>query len=577
MSFSRRKVRIGRVVSDKMDRTVVVQVEWRRPHRLYKKLIRRRSRLRVHDPENMSMVGDLVQVMESRPLSKTKRWRLVKVLQRGESVGIRPEETDADTRAEQTTDPQPDDGAVDGAEAEQTTELQRDEETDADTGAEQIAELQPGEEAADGDTEGEQTAELQPDEEVADGVEVEQTAELQPDDEAVDSEEAKQTAEFQPDEEAADGDTEGEQTAELQPDEEVADGVEVEQTAELQPDDEAVDSEEAKQTAEFQPDEEAADGDTEGEQTAELQPDEEVADGVEVEQTAELQPDDEAVDSEEAKQTAELQPDEEAADGDTEAEQTAELQPDEEAADGDTEAEQTAEFQPDEEAADTGNTTVSFAQQLYAVQTITPSNAPDSPVLLPVSGPRTLESARRDTIRSGRLGQTESRVVKRVTRTELGPKDKALEDEFRDMVEGDYGKRCQICSKTFVRTGGGWQVNVVHIVPLRLDSRANHFGDLLGLCGWHFALLQYGEWALVDPETDQPFESSDRSEGWEHMLEFISNRLPCTDEVGNPYVGLRVLFSNVYQEWESEPVPIYEVIRYSIPHWNYLCELLIHG
>ena len=447
MSFSRRKVRTGRVVSDKMDRTVVVQVEWRRPHRLYKKLIRRRSRLRVHDPENMSMVGDLVQVMESRPLSKTKRWRLVKVLQRGESVGIRPEETDADTRAEQTTELQPDDGAFDGAEAKQTTEIQRDEETDADTGAEQIAELQPDEEAADGDTEAEQIAELQPDEE-------------------------------------------------------------------------------------------AADGDTE------------------------------------AEQTAELQPDEEAADGDTEAEQIAELQPDEEAADGDTEAEQTAEFQPDEEAADTGNATVSFAQQLYAVQTITPSNAPDSPVLLPVSGPRTLESARRDTIRSGRLGQTESRVVKRVTRTELGPEGKALEDEFRDMVEGDYGKRCQICSKTFVRTGGGWQVNVVHIVPLRLDYRANHFGDLLGLCGWHFALLQYGEWALVDPETDQPFESSDRSEGWEHMLEFISNRLPCTDEVGNQYVGLRVLFSNVYQEWDSEPVPIYEVIRYSIPHWNYLCELL---
>ena len=94
MSYDRRKVRVGRVVSDKMDRTVVVQVEWRSTHRLYKKPIRRRTKLKVHDPENISMVGDLVQVMESRPRSKTKRWRLVEVLQRSDLVDVLPDEID---------------------------------------------------------------------------------------------------------------------------------------------------------------------------------------------------------------------------------------------------------------------------------------------------------------------------------------------------------------------------------------------------------------------------------------------------------------------------------------------------
>ena len=98
MSYERRKVKTGRVVSDKMDRTIVVQVEWRSPHRLYKKPIRRMSKFMVHDPENVSMVGDIVQVVESRPRSKTKRWRLVKVLQRSETVDLRPEEIGEDAQ-----------------------------------------------------------------------------------------------------------------------------------------------------------------------------------------------------------------------------------------------------------------------------------------------------------------------------------------------------------------------------------------------------------------------------------------------------------------------------------------------
>jgi len=96
MSFRRRKVRTGKVVRDKMDKTVVVLIEWRRPHRLYKKPVRRSSRFMVHDPQNQALIGDLVKVIESRPMSKTKRWRLVEVLERGEIVEIQPEDIGVD-------------------------------------------------------------------------------------------------------------------------------------------------------------------------------------------------------------------------------------------------------------------------------------------------------------------------------------------------------------------------------------------------------------------------------------------------------------------------------------------------
>ena len=77
-----RKVREGLVVSDKMDKTVVVEVEDRVKHALYGKVMRRTSRLKVHDETNDCGVGDRVQIMETRPLSATKRWRVVSILER---------------------------------------------------------------------------------------------------------------------------------------------------------------------------------------------------------------------------------------------------------------------------------------------------------------------------------------------------------------------------------------------------------------------------------------------------------------------------------------------------------------
>jgi small subunit ribosomal protein S17 len=79
---NRRKTREGLVVSDKMDKTVVVEVEDRVKHALYGKVLRRTNRLKAHDESNECGVGDRVLIMETRPLSATKRWRLVQILER---------------------------------------------------------------------------------------------------------------------------------------------------------------------------------------------------------------------------------------------------------------------------------------------------------------------------------------------------------------------------------------------------------------------------------------------------------------------------------------------------------------
>jgi small subunit ribosomal protein S17 len=77
-----RKVRLGRVVSNKMDKTVVVQVTDLKSHPLYKKVIQHRVRFKVHDEGNECKIGDLVRIMEIRPLSRDKRWRVVEVVEK---------------------------------------------------------------------------------------------------------------------------------------------------------------------------------------------------------------------------------------------------------------------------------------------------------------------------------------------------------------------------------------------------------------------------------------------------------------------------------------------------------------
>jgi small subunit ribosomal protein S17 len=80
----RRKVRIGTVVSDKMDKTIVVAVESRVKHKLYGKIIKRTRKFKAHDENNECRIGDRVRIMETRPLSKEKRWRLVEIIQKAQ-------------------------------------------------------------------------------------------------------------------------------------------------------------------------------------------------------------------------------------------------------------------------------------------------------------------------------------------------------------------------------------------------------------------------------------------------------------------------------------------------------------
>jgi small subunit ribosomal protein S17 len=77
-----RKTRQGYVVSDKMDKTVVVEVEDRVKHALYGKVLRRSSKVKAHDEDNAAGIGDRVSIMETRPLSATKRWRVVEILEK---------------------------------------------------------------------------------------------------------------------------------------------------------------------------------------------------------------------------------------------------------------------------------------------------------------------------------------------------------------------------------------------------------------------------------------------------------------------------------------------------------------
>ena len=79
-----RKTRIGKVVSNKMDKTVVVAVETKVRHKLYKKMVAKTTKFKAHDENNECAVGDIVEIMETRPLSKDKRWRVVRTISKAQ-------------------------------------------------------------------------------------------------------------------------------------------------------------------------------------------------------------------------------------------------------------------------------------------------------------------------------------------------------------------------------------------------------------------------------------------------------------------------------------------------------------
>jgi len=90
MATTTRKAKVGRVVSDKMDKTIVVSVERLARHRLYKRVIRLTTKFKAHDERNEARVGDTVRIEESRPLSATKRWRLIEIVERAHEGATEP-------------------------------------------------------------------------------------------------------------------------------------------------------------------------------------------------------------------------------------------------------------------------------------------------------------------------------------------------------------------------------------------------------------------------------------------------------------------------------------------------------
>ena len=89
---SKRKIRVGRVVSNRMDKTVVVAVETPRRHKLYKKIIKRAVKYKAHDENNKCKLDDKVRIEETRPLSRCKRWRVADIITTGETAEIQPKE-----------------------------------------------------------------------------------------------------------------------------------------------------------------------------------------------------------------------------------------------------------------------------------------------------------------------------------------------------------------------------------------------------------------------------------------------------------------------------------------------------
>ena len=95
-----RKDRVGLVVGTKMDRTAVVEMVWKQRHRVYRKQMRRVSRFYVHDPENSCRIGDTVRIEETRPISKTKHWRLMEIIQRKQLADVQPIDLENDITSE---------------------------------------------------------------------------------------------------------------------------------------------------------------------------------------------------------------------------------------------------------------------------------------------------------------------------------------------------------------------------------------------------------------------------------------------------------------------------------------------
>lgn len=129
MAKTMRKIRVGSVVGTRMDKTAVVELVWKQRHRVYRKQMRRVTRFYVHDPEGQCRLGDTVRIQETRPISKTKHWRLLDILSRREVAEVRAIELEGDAVIE--PDAQAAAEADDGAEVDAIAEEITDDDEDA--------------------------------------------------------------------------------------------------------------------------------------------------------------------------------------------------------------------------------------------------------------------------------------------------------------------------------------------------------------------------------------------------------------------------------------------------------------
>lgn len=211
-----------------------------------------------------------------------------------------------------------------------------------------------------------------------------------------------------------------------------------------------------------------------------------------------------------------------------------------------------------------------YAEKVSESMTPNPSTGPQKGVIYPPGGPKTTESAIQDTRRLAESERTEGR--KRLTITYEPDQDtKAQSVKNEDKLRGDYRERCQICGSTFLTRAGKLNIFVPHTVKPKKHSLTNHFGNLLSLCGWHYALLDYGQWALLDPDTEEPI---DKEHLPERLLDLLqdSSRETASDE--GPYITILIRFYNLYLHWNPSPEGKIEEIRFTLPHREYFCQLL---
>ena len=126
MAKTMRKVRVGAVVSTRMDKTAVVEMVWKQRHRVYRKQMRRVTRFYVHDPEGQCQIGDTVRIQETRPISRTKHWRLLEILSRREVADVRPIDLETDVEIDSAAN-EPDSNAPADEIAESDADVENDE------------------------------------------------------------------------------------------------------------------------------------------------------------------------------------------------------------------------------------------------------------------------------------------------------------------------------------------------------------------------------------------------------------------------------------------------------------------